>query len=57
MSYFLLLVVIFGCVVMFVFGLKDGYVFKVSCDFGGWCGLMCEIKNVSVKLNGFKGGG
>ena len=38
-------------------GPKDGHASKASRDLGGRRGLTREIKNVSVKSNGFKGGG
>ena len=37
-------------------GPKDGHASKASRDLGGRRGLTREIKNVSVKSNGFKGG-
>ena len=38
-------------------GPTDGHASKASRDLGGRRGLTREIKNVSVKSNGFKGGG
>jgi hypothetical protein len=38
-------------------GPKDGHASKASRDLGGRRGLTREIKNVSVKSNGFKGDG
>ena len=50
-------VVTLGRAVMPAPGPKDGHASKASRDLGGRRGLTREIKNVSVKSNGFKGGG